>query len=215
MGETDPIPTDNYYQLIQFFNEEREDNEEEEMEHPPQLELMFSTVGRDKLDTSDNPLLPQSPITVANKSVTTENAHSTNRIKPIQFSPIYEDFSSDMDLRDTNDDAIKELEKQLEIAQGRGEEIEEMLHQAVMNAEERAVKAEEKTRAAEGKILVLEGQIKILEIARKQSEEKLCEAYAEALDYSEKVCVHHGVTTHTVVLLLDTSIGTAGISIRR
>ena len=212
MGETDPIPTDNYYQLIQFFNEETEDDGEEEMEHPPHLELMFSTNGRDELDTSDNPLLPQSPIMVANKLVTTENTHSTNRIKQVQCSPIYEDFSSDMDLSGTNDDAIKELEKQLEIAQGRGEEIEEMLHQAVMNAEERAVKAEEKTRAAEGKILVLEGQIKMLEIARKQSEEKVCEACAEVLDYSEQVRPYHGVTTHTVVLL-DTSIGTAGIII--
>ena len=214
MGETDPIPTNNYYQLMQqFFNEEeREDDEEEEMEHPPQLKLTFSTVGRDELDTSNNPLLPQSPIMVANKLVTTENEHSTNGIKPVQFSSIYEDFSSDMDLRGTNCDAIKELEKQLVIAQDRGEEIEEMFHQAVMNAEERAVKAEEKTRAAERTILVLEEQIKMLEIATKQSEEKVCEAYGEALDYSGRVCLYHGDITHTVVLI-DTSIRKASISI--
>ena len=211
MGETDPIPTNDYYQLMQqFFNEEeREDDEEEEMEHPLQLKLTFSTVSRDELDTSNNPLVPQSPIMVANKLVTTENEHNTNGV---QFSSIYEDFSSDMDLRGNNGDAIKELEKQLVIAQDRGEEIEEMLHQAVMNAEERAVKAEEKTRVAEKTILVLEEQIKMLEITTKQSEEKVCEAYAEALDYSEQVRQYHGDITHSVVLI-DTSIGKASISI--
>ena len=119
-----------------------------------------------------------------------------------QYNNISEGFSSDTDLMKAvvynNDDAIKELKKQLVIAQGRGEEIEEMLHQAVMNAEERAVKAEEKTRTAERNI-----EIKMLEITRKQSEEKVCKAYIEALDYSEKVCVHHGVTTHTVVLFIS------------
>ena len=123
-----------------------------------------------------------------------------------QYNNISEGFSSDTDLMRAvvynNDDAIKELKKQLVIAQGRGEEIEEMLHQAVMNAEERAVKAEEKTRTAERNILLLESEIKMLEITRKQSEEKVCKAYIEALDYSEKVCVHHGVTTHTVVLFI-------------
>ena len=210
MGETDPIPTNDYYQLMQqFFNEEEREDDEEEMERPPQLKLAFSTVSRDELDTSNNPLLPQSPIMVANKLVTTENEHNTNGV---QFSSIYEDFSSDMDLRGNNGDAIKELEKQLVIAQDRGEEIEEMLHQAVMNAEERAVKAEEKTRVAEKTILVLEEQIKMLEITTKQSEEKVCEAYAEALDYSEQVRLYHGDITHSVVLI-DTSIGKASISI--
>ena len=214
MGETDPIPTNDYYQLIQqFFNkEEMEDGREEkgEIEHPPQTKPISSTVGRDELDTSDNPLLPQSPINVKNKAVKTEN-----ECQSVQLSSIYEEFSSDTDLMRAvvyNGDAIKELEKQLVIAQGRGEEIEEMLHQAVMNAEERAVKAEEKTRAAERNILLLEEQIKMLEITRKQSEEKVYKAYAEVLEYSEQVRLYYGDITRTVVLL-DTSIGAASISI--
>ena len=83
MGEADPIPTNDYYQLIQQFSneEEREDGGEEEgeMEHPPQTKPISSTVGRDELDTSDNPLLPQSPINVKNEAVKTEN-----ECKPIQ-----------------------------------------------------------------------------------------------------------------------------------
>ena len=86
---------------------------------------------------------------------------------------------------------IQDLENQLIIEKGRTNEVEEVLHKAIMLAEERAViaeertrvseeksqtaekkirdakeratKAEERCRAAEGKVLALEGQVNTLE----------------------------------------------------
>ena len=52
-----------------------------------------------------------------------------------------------------NQNIIKCLERQLAVALGRTEEIEGMLHNAVMNGENRAVLAEERTRAMEGQVL--------------------------------------------------------------
>lgn len=89
-------------------------------------------------------------------------------------------------------DDDEELKRQLIIAQGRAEEIEEELHQAVMKAEERAVIAEEKSRVAEGKVFLLEAQVKSLELAVKDSKEKVCESYAEVLEYSEQVSICTG-----------------------
>lgn len=110
---------------------------------------------------------------------------------------------------------IQDLENQLIIEKGRTNEVEEVLHKAIMLAEERAViaeertrvseeksqiaekkirdakeratKAEERCRAAEGKVLALEGQVNTLENLLKASEEKLCDSYNDTLTYSEQV----------------------------
>ena len=125
-------------------------------------QLVTTTVAQDELDISCNP-------------------------SPIELNPPYSIYDNVPPDGHRREDTLKVLKRKLVIAQGRGEDIEEELHQAVINAEDRAVVAEEKLRVAETKISFLEEQMKQSEFALKVSKEKVCETYSQVIEYSEQV----------------------------
>ena len=87
-------------------------------------------------------------------------------------------------MRENDRQIIQSLEHQLAIAISRGEEIEEQLHAAVLTAEGRAVIAEEKARLAENQLLALQEKARQYRQSLEQAQDKVCLAYAEALDNS-------------------------------
>lgn len=201
MGEGDTTPVDDYYQIVQqlTINEDEEEREDE-------LEETETASGQDELDTSVNPLQPctstrsQKGTVVYDIPTPTTKGITQERIPPTLSSRASNDSSnsSSTNLQPTEGDlqmnitsrtgeaaskTIRELHRQLIIAHGRANEIEEVLHGEIMSAENRAVKNEEKCRVAEGKVIVLEGQVKTLEQIMKKSKDNLCESDG----YSEQV----------------------------
>ena len=206
------------------MEEEEEEGELEIRESSPLP--VIPEANEDELDTSDKPLQPildphatkLEPSPMA-KASSVEGTHMYDVPKPligkaqassvdaIQFPSRYRPkrLSVDSSLSHAAtagmSEKIKDLEQQLIIAKGRTNEVEKVLHKAIMTAEERAViaeekaraieerliKAEEKCRAAEDRVLVLEGQVATLEGLLKTSEEKLCASYNDTIAYSEQV----------------------------
>ncbi|XP_019859167.1 PREDICTED: uncharacterized protein LOC109587365 [Amphimedon queenslandica] len=213
---------------LMVVEEEEEEDEDEEGEFEVRGSTPLPVIpegNEDELDTSDKPLQPIldphaiiEPSSMA-KASSVEGTHMYDVPRPLigktqassvdaiqlpsRYRPKRLSVDSSLSHAATAgmSQRIKDLEQQLIIAKGRTNEVEEVLHKAIMTAEERAViaeekarameeraiKAEEKCREAEGRVLVLEGQVATLEGLLKTSEEKLCASYNDTIAYSEQV----------------------------
>jgi hypothetical protein len=209
--EAETAPSIDYFQFIasqSSSNVEKEvydDNEEEENDdnedEPCTAAVEFSTTELDELSTivEEEPPKPleEEVIQITKTSSLVDELDTASLSGGVvlrddipsndQKGVIYTDLSDISSLLNYKRSTVTELNRQLIIARGHREEVEEVLHQAVINAENRAVTAEERGRAAEVKIMQLNSQIQMLESTLKESKEKIAELRGDALEFSNQI----------------------------